>query len=107
LDANLIVIPQIVIQGRLSILTNGAIAQSEPISETELKKLQDKKRKVCGEGLLSQNFSRQAITKTERYQEWKALLKERYGVEMTPTLVEKEDRGRYPQLRLHYFLAVV
>ncbi|AKG21308.1 plasmid replication protein, CyRepA1 family [Calothrix sp. 336/3] len=83
-----------------------AIASSETISDTEFKKLQDKKRKVCGEGFLPQNFSRQAKTKTERNQERKALLKERYGVEVTPTLVEKDDRGWYPQLRLHYFLTV-
>ncbi|MEA5573494.1 hypothetical protein [Calothrix sp. UHCC 0171] len=67
-----------------------AIAQSETISDTEFKKLQDKKAK----------------TKTERYQERKAFLKERYGVEVTPTLVEKDDSGWYPQLRLHYFLTV-
>jgi hypothetical protein len=67
-----------------------AIASSETISETEFKKLQDKKAK----------------TKTERYQERKALLKERYGVEVTSGLVEKDDAGWYPQLRLHYFLTV-
>ncbi|MEA5573498.1 plasmid replication protein, CyRepA1 family [Calothrix sp. UHCC 0171] len=68
----------------------GAIAQSETISDSEFKKLQDKKAK----------------TKTERHQERKALLKERYGVEVTPTLVERDDDGWYPQLRLHYFLTV-
>jgi hypothetical protein len=40
------------------------------------------------------------------YQERKALLKERYGVEVTPGLVEKDDVGWYPQLRLHYFLTL-
>jgi hypothetical protein len=67
-----------------------AIASSDTISDTEFKKLQDKKAK----------------TKIERYQERKALLKERYGVEVTPGLVEKDDRGWYPQLRLHYFLTM-
>jgi hypothetical protein len=67
-----------------------AIASSETISDSEFKKLQDKKAK----------------TKTERHQERKALLKERYGVEVTPELVEKDDTGWYPQLRLHYFLTV-
>ncbi|MEA5573476.1 plasmid replication protein, CyRepA1 family [Calothrix sp. UHCC 0171] len=67
-----------------------AIAQSETISDSEFKKLQDKKAK----------------TKTERYQERKALLKERYGIEVTPGLVEKDDSGWYPQLRLHYFLTI-
>ncbi len=54
-----------------------AIAQSETISDTEFKKLQDKKAK----------------TKTERHQERKALLKERYGIDVAPGLVEKDDRG--------------
>jgi hypothetical protein len=67
-----------------------AIADSETISDVEFKKLQDKKAK----------------TKTERHQERKALLSERYGVDVTPGLVEKDDDGWYPQLRLHYFLTV-
>jgi hypothetical protein len=67
-----------------------AIASSETISNSEFKKLQDKKAK----------------TKTERHQERKALLNERYGVEVTDGLVEKDDSGWYPQLRLHYFLTL-
>jgi Domain of unknown function (DUF3854) len=67
-----------------------AIASSETISDTEFKKLQDKKAK----------------TKTERHQERKASLNERYGVDVTPELVWKDDDGWYPQLRLHYFLTL-
>jgi hypothetical protein len=67
-----------------------AIAQSETISDTEFKKLQDKKAK----------------TKTERHQERKALLNERYGVDVTPELVWKDDDSWYPKLRLHYFLTL-
>ncbi|PAX56128.1 plasmid replication protein, CyRepA1 family [Brunnivagina elsteri] len=67
-----------------------AIASSESISDSEFKKLQDKKAK----------------TKTERHQERKASLKERYGIDVTPALVEKDDDGYYPQLRLHYFLTL-
>jgi hypothetical protein len=67
-----------------------AIANSENISDTEFKKLQDKKAK----------------TKTERHQERKALLNERYGVDVTPELVWKDDDNWYPQLRLHYFLTL-
>jgi hypothetical protein len=52
-----------------------AIASSENISEAEFKKLQDKKAK----------------TKTERHQERKASLNERYGVDVTPELVWKDD----------------
>jgi hypothetical protein len=67
-----------------------AVANAEDISESQLKKLQDKKAK----------------TKIERYQERKALLRERYGVEVTSFLVCKDDEGWYPQLRLHYFLTI-
>jgi hypothetical protein len=67
-----------------------AIANSPTISDSEFKKLQDKKAK----------------TKTERYQERKALLNERYGVDVTPELVWRDDEGWYPQLRLHYFLTI-
>jgi Domain of unknown function (DUF3854) len=67
-----------------------AIAQAETISDIEFKKLQDKKAK----------------TKTERHQERKASLKERYGVDVTPGLVGRDDDGWYPQLRLHYFLTL-
>ncbi|WP_245911844.1 hypothetical protein [Brunnivagina elsteri] len=33
-------------------------------------------------------------------------MKERYGIDVTPALVEKDDDGYYPQLRLHYFLTL-
>jgi Domain of unknown function (DUF3854) len=67
-----------------------AIADSEVLSDVEFKKLQDKRAK----------------TKTERQQERKASLRERYGVEVTASLVEKDDDAWYPQLRLHYFLTL-
>ncbi|WP_256871998.1 plasmid replication protein, CyRepA1 family [Nostoc sp. TCL26-01] len=67
-----------------------AIAQSEELSETELKKLQDKRAK----------------TKTERHQQRKAELSRRYEVDVTPDLVEKDDDGWYPQLRMHYYLTM-
>jgi hypothetical protein len=67
-----------------------AIAHAESISDTEFKKLQDKKAK----------------TKTERHQERKVSLNERYGVDVTPELVWKDDDNWYPQLRLHYFLTL-
>jgi hypothetical protein len=66
------------------------VANSKNTGDTELQKLQDKKAK----------------TKAERYQERKAVLKERYGVEVTPEIVRKDDDKWYPQLRLHYFLTV-
>ncbi|WP_157816936.1 hypothetical protein [Nostoc flagelliforme] len=67
-----------------------AIADSDELSPTELKKLQDKRAK----------------TKTERHQQRKAELFRRYEIDVTPDLVEKDDDGWYPQLRMHYYLTL-
>ncbi len=45
-------------------------------------------------------------TKTERLQERKGKLENRYGVEVTPELIEKDDKGWYNKLTLHYYLTV-
>ncbi len=45
-------------------------------------------------------------TMTERHQERKYKLEQRYGVDVTPELVKKDDEGYYPQLRLHYYLTL-
>jgi Domain of unknown function (DUF3854) len=67
-----------------------AIADFPTISETELKKLQDKRAK----------------TPTERHQQRKAELFRRYEIDVTPDLVGKDDDGWYPQLRMHYYLTL-
>ncbi|MFW9259861.1 plasmid replication protein, CyRepA1 family [Nostoc sp. CALU 546] len=67
-----------------------AIANSDELSGAELKKLQDKRAK----------------TKTERHQQRKAELSRRYEIDVTPDLVEKDDDGWYPQLRMHYYLTL-
>ncbi|QFS51425.1 plasmid replication protein, CyRepA1 family [Nostoc sphaeroides] len=67
-----------------------AIADAPTISDAELKKLQDTRAK----------------TKTERHQQRKAELSRRYEVDVTPDLVEKDDDGWYPQLRMHYYLTL-
>ncbi|MHC0068017.1 plasmid replication protein, CyRepA1 family [Nostoc sp. UIC 10890] len=67
-----------------------AIANSPTISDAELKKLLDARAK----------------TKTERHQQRKAELSRRYEVDVTPELVEKDDDGWYPQLRMHYYLTL-
>ena len=51
-------------------------------------------------------FNKRAKTSTERLKERKGNLTKRYGVEVTPKLVEKDDNGWYPQLQLHYYLTV-
>jgi archaellum biogenesis ATPase FlaH len=45
-------------------------------------------------------------TPSERRSQRKYELKSRYGILVTPELVEKDDRGWYQQLRIHYFLTV-
>ncbi|WP_339379290.1 plasmid replication protein, CyRepA1 family, partial [aff. Roholtiella sp. LEGE 12411] len=67
-----------------------AIAGSPIISDAELKKLQDTRAK----------------TKTERHQQRLAELSRRYEIDVTPDLVEKDDDGWYPQLRMHYYLTL-
>ncbi|AFZ22255.1 plasmid replication protein, CyRepA1 family [Allocoleopsis franciscana] len=59
-------------------------------SEAEYKELQDKRSK----------------TEAERLKVNKHSLGLRYGVEVTPDLVARDDDGWYPQLRLHYFLTI-
>ncbi|MBD2452331.1 DUF3854 domain-containing protein [Nostoc sp. FACHB-152] len=66
------------------------VSESDDVSDAELKKLQEKRVK----------------TEEERYQQRKGELSRRYEVEVTPELVEKDDDGWYPQLRLHYYLTV-
>ena len=55
---------------------------------------------------LEQLNKKKAKTTQERYRERKGNLSQRYGIEVTPELVEKDDRGWYPQLQLHYYLTV-
>ena len=66
------------------------IPKMADLTISELEKLNNKKNK----------------TKEERYRERKGNLKRRYGVEVTPELIEKDDKGWYPQLQLHYYLTV-
>lgn len=47
-----------------------------------------------------------AKTTTERYIERKYKLEQRYGVDVTPELIKKDDSGYYPQLRLCYYLTI-
>ena len=49
---------------------------------------------------------RQAKTEPERQRQRKGELVKLYGDEITPALVEKDDKGWYAKLRLHYYLTV-
>ena len=55
---------------------------------------------------LEQLKNKRAKTKQERLKERKGNLSKRYGIEVTPELVEKDDQGWYGQLQLHYYLTV-
>ena len=50
--------------------------------------------------------NQRAKTEEERLTERKGILSKRYGIEVTPELVEKDDRGWYSKLQLHYYLAM-
>ena len=67
-----------------------AVAEIETPSNKQLEELKGKRAK----------------TSTQRLQERKGSLVKKYGVEVTPKLVEEDDRGLYPQLQLHYYLSV-
>ena len=67
-----------------------AVPQVETPTESELESLKNKRAK----------------TKTERLVERKGNLVKRYGVEVTPELVDSDDNGWYPQLQLHYYLTI-
>ncbi len=67
-----------------------AVPRAVAPTESELKKLQDKKRK----------------TEQERLIQRKGELAQNYGVEVTPELVKKDDNGWYGQLQLHYYLTI-
>ncbi|MDY6899003.1 MAG: plasmid replication protein, CyRepA1 family, partial [Cyanobacteriota bacterium] len=49
---------------------------------------------------------KRAKTKAEREIERKGNLASRYGIEVTPELVQKDDLGWYNQLKLHYYLTI-
>ena len=49
---------------------------------------------------------KRAKTKAERLIERKGNLAKRYGIEVTPELVKKDDKGWYNQLKLHYYLTI-
>ncbi len=66
------------------------VSKAPTLSERELEQLDRKKAK----------------TEIERLSERKGNLSKRYGIEVTPELVEKDDSGWYPQLRLQYYLTI-
>ena len=67
-----------------------AIATCKPLKEGQYQTL--KKR------LIKNSLERRQIRQYE--------LAERYGIAVTPELVQKDDQGWYQKLRLHYFLTV-
>lgn len=66
------------------------IASAKDLTDAEARKLKDQRAK----------------TREQRHQERKHILKERYGVDVNPNLIEQDDKNWYPQLRLHYYLTL-
>ena len=56
--------------------------------------------------LLETLKSKRAKTYTQRLQWKKGNLVKKYGVEVTPKLIEDDDRGLYSQLQLYYYLSI-
>ncbi len=67
-----------------------AVTKVEAPTASELEELSNKKAKTI----------------EERHRERKGNLIKRYGTEVTPLLVEKDDNDWYPQLQLQYYLTV-
>ncbi|MBD1925258.1 DUF3854 domain-containing protein [Trichocoleus sp. FACHB-90] len=67
-----------------------AIANAPVICQADFEKLKEKRSK----------------TQQERYQERKHSLKLRYGTNVTPNLVIKDDDGWHPKLTMHYYLTM-
>lgn len=65
-----------------------SIADQEEITDKQYEELKAKKTK----------------TLSECHQERKHKLQQRYLVAITPELIEKDDAGWHPQIRLHYYL---
>lgn len=49
---------------------------------------------------------KKAKTRSEAYRERKYQIEQRYQIEVTPDLVEKDDDGWHPKLRLYYFMTM-
>ncbi|MCC0175856.1 DUF3854 domain-containing protein [Waterburya agarophytonicola K14] len=61
---------------------------------------------IVTEKQLEELKNKKAKTEAERLSQRKGILSKRYGIEVTPELVEKDDNGWYPQLQLHYYLTL-
>jgi hypothetical protein len=67
-----------------------AIASAEEITEAEYRHLKKQ--------IVKSTRERRVLRKYD--------LQKRYGIEVTPRLVQKDDDGWYQELRLHYFLTI-
>ncbi len=72
---------------------------------------QEEKQSIADEELVSDSKgeelkSKKSRSKSDRYQLRKWTLWKRYGIPVSTDLIQKDDDGWHPQLRLHYFLTV-
>lgn len=85
-------------------------------TEKEIKETKkDNYKKYCQDVSVSKDSTPQQLedlrdqrnkTDAEMLTEHKGNLKQKYQVEVTPELVEKDDNGWYPKLRLYYYLTI-
>lgn len=74
------------------------LQEREEICATDIDDLDDDKYQEL--------TNKKAKTKVDRRRERKFSTKKRYGVDVTPDLLLKDDEGYYSQLRLHYYLSL-
>ncbi|MBD1837426.1 DUF3854 domain-containing protein [Coleofasciculus sp. FACHB-64] len=76
------------IRNQIELQAASAVANSPDIERREYERL----------------LTKRSLTDEERNQVQKYILKQRYGVEVTPQLKLRDDRGYYSQLLVHYYL---
>ena len=93
------------LQEEKSLVTNEEIIENKEASYGEYcQKVVD--AEIPGELELEVLREKRSKTEAERLKEHKGNLKQKYQVDVTPELVEKDDKGWYRKLQLHYYLTV-
>ena len=93
------------LQEEKSKVTNFEIIENKEASYGEYcQKVVD--AEITGDRELEVLREKRSKTEAERLKEHKGNLKQKYQVDVTPELVEKDDKGWYRKLQLHYYLTV-
>lgn len=93
------------LQEKKSLVTNEEIIENKEACYGEYcQKVVD--AEIPGDRELEVLREKRSKTEAERLKEHKGNLKQKYQVDVTPELVEKDDKGWYRKLQLHYYLTV-